>query len=153
MLLLNEPVAQNLGIPTRREVAGMVRWNLWKIRQAPYNEVEDGEPIVLVDSWPGGSRLTWLTRARDVVKCRYSSRKEAAEIIAKAFGLDVMDVLSNAYTASRPVSGHLLALGFAPVRKLGLARPSYLHLRRNGWASIEDATLTAMLSSKEDKPA
>jgi hypothetical protein len=139
MLLLNNAHSSDPGMPTRAELADLCHWNLWKVRQHPYNAFNEGSHVIWVDSWPGGGRMTWEIEARIVEKQAYTSKTEAARVIAKSLGFDdYRDALDHEYTTSGPPSGYLLAFNFRPVRRIDLPRPLDLRFRQNGWLSVDD---------------
>lgn len=138
MLFLNWTSSSDPGIPTRAEVAGASHWNLWRIRQPPFKDLADGSEVVLVDTWPGGGRLTWQVRAQNVVASDYSSKADAVRQIASALGLRSADVRTHDYTQRGPDAGVLLAWSYRPVRRLDLPRPPDMRFRPNGWLREDD---------------
>lgn len=138
MLFLNWTNSSDPGMPTRAEVAGGSHWNLWKVRQLPFHDLADGTEIVLVDSWRGGGRFTWLVRAKDVVVSPYSSKAEAVRLIAGGLGLAPALVRRHDYTVDKPDSGFVLAWNARPIRRLDLPRPDDFGFRYNGWQRIDD---------------
>jgi hypothetical protein len=140
MLFLNNwKYDKDPGMPTKQDVARQCHWNLWKIRMQPFNELEDGVHIVLLDSWPGGGRLTWEVEARSVLAERYSSKRSAVRMIANAVDLAEREIAGHPYTIDHPASGYVLAFRFQPIRRIGQPRPKDLRLRRHGWAKVDDA--------------
>ncbi len=49
----------------------------------PYNQLEDGDDILIRASWPGGNSLPWLVSATDVLKTPYRDSDEARAAIAE----------------------------------------------------------------------
>jgi hypothetical protein len=87
--------------------------------------------------------MTWEVEARTVQKRAYTSKTEAARVIARVLGLDYRYVHDHEYTVNGPPSGYLLAFDFLPVRRLDLWRPLDLRFRPNGWLSVEDPAALA----------
>lgn len=142
MLFLNSTWSSDPGIPTRREVADSSHWNLWRVRQAPFNDLADGHDVILIDTWPGGGRVTWQVRAQDVVATNYTSKSGAVRKIARVLGLKLADVRNSDYTIRGPDAGYLLAWSYRPVVRLNLPRPADMRFRPNGWLRMDDpATL------------
>lgn len=104
----------------------------------PFHDLENGTEIVLVDSWRGGGRLTWLVRAKDVVASPYSSKAEAIRLIAGGLSLAPAVVRRHDYTVGKPDSGFVLAWNARPIRPLDLPRPDDFGFRYNGWQRIDD---------------
>lgn len=125
-------------MPTRGEVADSSHWNLWRVRQPPFNDLADGDDVVLVDSWSGGGRMTWQVRATNVVASDYGSKQDAVRQIARALGLTPAQVRKSEYTARGPDVGYLLAWSCRPMRRLDLPRPADMRFRPNGSLRIDD---------------
>lgn len=132
------------------EASGVVEdwtwWNLWKTRQQPYQELKDGIRVLLLQSWPGGGRLSHLVRARDVLKQHCSTWEDAVATLVGWSGLSEADVRNEPYTAARKGDGplHLIAWRAEELLELDLPRPAGLALRRNGWAVLSVDELTAL---------
>lgn len=138
MLFLNWTSPSDPGMPTRGEVADSSHWNLWRVRQPPFNDLADGDDVVLVDTWPGGGRMTWQVRSTNVVASSYGSKPDAGRQIARALGLTPAQVRKSDYTVRGPDVGYLLAWSYRPVRRLNLPRPVDMKFRPNGWLRIDD---------------
>jgi hypothetical protein len=126
---------------TAEEVEGYDFWNLWKVRMSPWAELAEGDHVVLVETWPGGSWLTWEVEVTGVVKDVYSRKADAVRAVAAFHGLTRGEVLSDPYTADKSDEGVYLAWAGKPVRALYTARPADLPMWRNGWAVVEDDDL------------
>jgi len=114
-------------------------WNLWQRPQPPFERLELGDPVVLVDSWSTGSRLGWLVEVTHVEHARYASLAEAVETIAASMGIPVARVLADPYTAAKPDGpGVLIAWRARAVSYLDRPRPAGLRFRLTGWLSVED---------------
>jgi hypothetical protein len=129
------------GMPTKQEVGGGCHWNLWQVRMPPFKELGDGMHVVLVDSWPGGGRLTWEIETRRVVVAPYSSKAAVVRMISKAVGLPEREVSTHPYTRSHPASGYVLAFGYRPIRRIARPRPKDLRLRQHGWLQVDDVAV------------
>jgi hypothetical protein len=116
----------------------MHHWNMWTFRLQPFRELEDGTRIVFIDSWPGGSRLSWEIEATHVLAEPYSSKRSAIRMIANAVGLSERAVREHPYTISHSASGYVLAFRFKPIRQIGKPRPKDLRLNQNGWKKVDD---------------
>lgn len=123
---------------TRSEVLQFTWWNLWARRLPPFHDLAGGSEIVLVDTWPGGGRLSWLVRAHDVHTDRYETPDEAVRVLARWAGRTRAQVLTDPYTAGRTGPGWLLAWRARPVQRLDLPRPADLEMGRHGWAFVDD---------------
>ena len=119
------------------------QWHMWATRQPPFNQLQDGDQVVIVASWPGGGRLLWDLAVGPILKESYSSRDEAVWTIATHLGVTRKDVLSEPYIEDKPNSGWVLAFRFHPLRRLDIPKPSDLKFRRNGWVAVEDQSLLA----------
>lgn len=131
------------------EVSELRRWNLFKTKQPPYNEIEDGASVVLVDTWPGGSRLVWLTEVYGVFKKDYSSKISLSILLAMELQLERELILGNSYFAAGPDRGVALAMRFRPLKRLGSARPKDLRFRPNGWLRVDDDAQLAKWNLRE----
>jgi len=140
MLFLNWSNDEDPGFPSRSDANGS-HWNLWKVRQHPYALLTQGSRVVLVDSWPGGGRMSWEVEALHVVKEPYNSKAEASRLIAAGLGLDAQRVRRHYYTVRGPDSGYVLAFRYRPVRKIDLPRPAGMRFRPNGWLLVEDSSV------------
>ncbi|KAA1420071.1 hypothetical protein FE697_019525 [Mumia zhuanghuii] len=130
------------GPDSEADVRDRAYWSLWQHRHFPWALVDDGTPVLLLESWSSGARLTWLVEARDVIRSTAGSRDEAIEQVAHWSGEQADDLAATGYFAAgrRPdgseTSSGCLILGFKakPIRWLGLDRPAALRIDRNGWA-------------------
>lgn len=139
MLFLNWTSPSDPGMPTRSEVSTSSHWNLWRVRQPPFHDLANGSDVVLVDTWPGGGRLTWHVRAQNVIASAYRSKTDAVGQIAQGLGLTRAQVRNHKYTVRGPDGGFLLAWAYRPVRRIGLPRPPDMRFRPNGWLRVDDA--------------
>ncbi len=113
MLFLNCRYDEDPGMLSKQDVAGDGHWNLWTVRMHPFNELKNGIRIVLVDSWPGGGRLSWEVKATKVVTAPYSSKRSAVRMIAKAVDWHEREVAAHQYTKDHPqTTGFVLAFQF-----------------------------------------
>lgn len=128
------------------EVEDWTWWNLWKTRQRPYQELDDGTRVLLLQSWPGGGRFSHLVRARDVLKEHCRTWEDAVETLVHWSGLSEDEVREEPYTAAREGDGplHLIAWKADALLELDLPRPGGLALRRNGWAVLTEDELHAL---------
>jgi hypothetical protein len=139
MLFSNNPQPFDRGFPSSSEVKAEYCWSLWKTAQSPSSLLANGLEVVLVDSWPGGSRLTWLASMEDVLSEPYVTKKAAITRLSRHFSLRPSEVLSNPYTLAKADGpGHLIAWRASPVKKLNVPRPPDLKFRPNGWLQVED---------------
>ena len=138
MYFLNWTSDADPGMPTRAEVAEGTHWNLWRLRQVPFNELADGSDVVLVDTWPGGGRLSWQVKATHVVAEPYGSKAAVVNRIASGLSLPASEVRRNGYTLKGPDAGYVLAWRYRPVRRLAIPRPPDLRFRPNGWLRVDD---------------
>lgn len=128
--------------PSKAAVRRGQWWNIWKTRQAPFNVFSEGTLVLLLDSWPGGGVLSWLTRAREVHTDVLPNKDAAVQAIARWAGQSPRWVLRDPYTARRPADAGVVIFWRAdPIVRLGVARPPQLVLRRNGWLVTDDGSL------------
>ena len=131
--------------PDAAEVAGDVHWNLWTVRQRPYQLLEAGDRMLLCTPVGRGSRITWEVEITKVERAAYLSKREAWKVIDAAFpqlrgnGMTFARFRDNGYTQRGPEAGHLLALSYDPVQELQVDRPSGWKLHRNGWLALDVA--------------
>src|SRR5438046_6963853 len=89
MLFHNRPKESEPRFPSRRDVGHEWWWDLWKSRQYPFNTIEQGTHVVLVDSWTDHGRtirrLTWEVEVDRCLKERYQTKTEAIAMIARFF--------------------------------------------------------------------
>jgi hypothetical protein len=126
------------GMPSKADVAPYHHWNLWKTQRQAYAALDEDTPVVLVDTWPGGSRLTWEGMAVSVLKRQYRSKPEAVRLIAKHLGLTQSQVRSNDYTKEKPDVGYMLVWRFTPTRPVDLYRPVDMKIGRDGYLVQDD---------------
>lgn len=141
MLFLNWSSDSDPGLPTKADVAGGAHWNLWRTRQPPFNELRVGSEVVLVDSWPGGGRLSWQVRATRVLAESYESKSAVISQIASTLEWPRREVRQNEYTVRGPERGNVLAWRYEPIRRLGIDRPPDMRFRPNGWLRVDDPNI------------
>lgn len=117
-------------------------WSLWGQRHFPWALLGEGAPVLLLESWSSGSRLTWLAQARDVLHAAVSSRREVVTTVAGWSGQAPEAVESSDYLRGSAVErGVVLGWRPAPVTWLGVPRPDGLRVERNGWAVVRTEDL------------
>lgn len=148
--LHNQPWAT----PANVEVGDEIQWNLWRVRQAPYNQVQCGDRVLLCCPSPEGSRITFEVELTQVVKAPYGSKREAWTILQAAFPKlrqelhwTFRNFRDAPYTVRRPDRGHLLTFTYEPVRELQTTRPVAWRLRPNGWLPLTDEQATQVIGS------
>lgn len=121
-------------------------WNLWRVRQQPYQLIEDGMPVVLLNTWPrGDGELGWLVWASDVHTEQFADKAAAIRAIARWAGQRPRWVLDNTYSDRKPDdAGTVIYWRATPVRHLGLPRPNGLEVGRNGWAVTDTVALAKL---------
>lgn len=111
-------------------------WNVWKVRQLPFNELRDGSLVLLLNSWPEGGRLSWLVRARNVHTEVRQDKDSAVSAIASWGGLPPSQVSGNPYTAQWAADAGVVIFWRAePLARVDVPRPEQLALGRDGWGS------------------
>lgn len=117
------------------EVADAAYWSVWRQRHYPWALLEDGVPVVLLESWSSGGRLTWLVEAVDVLRATVESRAEMVDLVARWSGEPASAVADSEYVRGSAVEAGVV-LGFRPLPLswLGHDRPVELRLDRFGWA-------------------
>ena len=157
--LKNHPWAQ----PGDDESGG-VDWNLWEVRQPPFNRLEAGDTIWLAfgDTRAGTSRIEWQVEVTKVLTGRYATLREAWQTLVDQFpelaALTWRRFRADEYSQRAPDSGWLLAFSYQPVRHLGIARAPQLRFRPNGWLPLDhlsDAELRSLglLDSRSPRAA
>jgi hypothetical protein len=123
---------------TKRDIRQRVHWNLWSRQRWPLKELKDGDELLLVETWPRGSLITWHLRVRDVVKARYDSLDEVVDLLAETFRVPREEVREDEYTQQAPPAGWCLAWRYTPVRLLHVERPEGLKFPRTGWLRFDE---------------
>ena len=142
MLFPNNAQPVPLAMSTRLQIGSWSWWNLWKTALRPYDVIQDGSLVVMVDSWPGGSRMSWLGRAEQVLCEPYVSKDEAILRVRRHLDLTKREVLADPCTAAKDEGpGYLLAWLAQPVRRIDLRLPPGLRFRPNGWLEVTDHDL------------
>lgn len=119
-------------------------WNVWKVRQLPFNELRDGSLVLLLNSWPEGGRLSWLVRARNVHTEVRQDKDSAVSAIASWGGLPPSQVSGNPYTAQWPADAGVVIFWRAePLARVDVPRPEQLALGRDGWGVTDDQALSS----------
>ncbi|MFD1827645.1 hypothetical protein [Mumia zhuanghuii] len=132
------------GPDTAEGLRGSAYWSLWGQRHFPWALLDDGSPVLLLESWSSGSRLTWMVEARDVLRVQVSSRLEAVDAVSAWSGERPEDVEASDYLrASAVESGVVLGWRPSPVAWVGVPRPDGLRIERNGWAVARTDDLRA----------
>lgn len=126
--------------PESVEIDGEVQWNLWRIRQPPYLQLEVGHRVLLCCPTPAGSRITYEVEVHQVEKAPYATKREAWATVEAAFGLgwSFSKFRDAPYAVERPDRGHLLAFSYDVVQELQVPRPPEWKLRPNGWLMLTD---------------
>jgi len=124
-----------------------IEWNIWSVRQTPFNDLISGEEIVYVSGGgPRAGRLMYTARADCLVAEEYLSHAHAWDLMKSALPKSVLreseitrkSFLTSPYTLKAPASGWLLAWSGTPVRWLDLPRPTGMKFRPNGWSWLDD---------------
>lgn len=124
-----------------------IEWNMWSVRQTPFNDLNNGEEIVYVSGGgPKVGRLMFTARADCLVAEEYLSHTHAWDLMKASLPKDVLKdtgvtrkfFLTNPYTLKAPASGWLLAWSGTPVRWLDRPRPAGMKFRPNGWTWLDD---------------
>jgi hypothetical protein len=111
-------------------------------------------PRLEVDSWPGGGRVRWQVRAKNVMASAYPSKADAVRQIAHALGRPTADVRNAKYTVRGPDAGVLLAWSYRPLRRLDLPRPPDMPCGRTvGYESMARPILRRWGLSDRQTPA
>lgn len=107
-------------------------WGIWPTRKFPFNHLEEGDPVLLRVSWPGGSKLVCIVTARDVLRTAYPTRAEGRELIDSWSGGTSAD---DPYTDERLVDGggYILAMRATDPRPVDGSWD--VKLQRHGWGS------------------
>jgi hypothetical protein len=126
-------------------------WNLWRTRRPVYRRLELGSRVVLVRTWPRGSVLAATAQVTHLVRCGYTSKDEAVELIAAGLDMTVADVAGNGYTRSRPDGpGWVVAWRGPVVTHLDVPRPPGLRIGQDGWLVVDDRAALAAWGLTED---
>ncbi|MDP9443754.1 MAG: DUF3883 domain-containing protein [Actinomycetota bacterium] len=129
--------------PAEEDFDELTYWNVWRQRKRPYSDLEDGSLVLLMDSWPGGGRLSWVVRARRVHKGVFAGWDDATKSLARWSGRSLREVRREPYTATKRArdAGIVLAWQASVVRRLDIPRPQALFVGRHGWAVLDDLTV------------
>lgn len=105
-------------------------WGIWTVKMFPYNQLENGDDVLLRVSWPGGNKLAWIVSAADVLKVAYRSRSEAVTALSEWSDSDTLD---NLYTDDRirDEGGYILA--FRATRHRAAGDDWDVRLQNHGW--------------------
>lgn len=146
-----------LGQPWLRpdeEIVGDIHWNLWSVRQQPYNQLEVGDRLLLCSPSPEGSRITYEVGVTHVARSTYSSARQVWDVLDAAFptlrtdkGWTFGRFKNSPYMEDRPNSGHLLGYSYEVLQELQIPRPAAWKLRPNGYLPLADADVTPLLDS------
>jgi hypothetical protein len=123
--------APGADIPSE-DLSGQMFFAWWKTRQAPYNEISEGDRLWWVDK--GSREVRWELRATEILKRPYNSHFDATEMLRRAYGV----VLEHGEYSMWSDSGWLLAVAvdvMGPVS--GVRLPPSVHLGRNGYRKID----------------
>ena len=124
-----------------------VEWHMWRTRQWPYSDLQDGLPYFSVTG--GGPKLGRVMsecRMEHLVKAPYASHEEAWELVRTGLpasertrlGLrDKGGFIRHDYTQAAPPSGHLIAFVARHVRDVDVPRPDGFRFRPHGWGWVE----------------
>lgn len=119
-------------------------WNIWRVRQAPFGTLDEGSPVVLLDSWRGGGLLSWVVEAVDVHTEVFRDKSEAVRAIARWAGEHHRWPLKDPYTDQRHESAGVVIYWRArPIARIDVPRPPQLVLRRNGWCVTDEEELAS----------
>ena len=126
-----------------------VEWNMWKPKQWPFDDVEQGDHIVYVSGGgPTSGRLMWEVVVRDLVKAHYRSHQHAWQLLSRSLPAEVLEeqgvsetaFLNHRYTQEAAPEGWLLAWWGDPVRLIDVPRPDGFQVHGNGWGELPDGT-------------
>jgi hypothetical protein len=118
---------------TREDWRGEFHFNLWRTRQWPYRELQEGARLFWYET--PLKRLSWETRVARVGRFEYRELDEAVEIITRSFGsFDEQ----QAYMQDKPSAGYGLVYASEPIRRVDRNRPEGFTMPRLGWLRIDE---------------
>jgi hypothetical protein len=138
LYLHNQPLADPGKRPTKRGLVDAVNWNLWSLRAWPSLHNQEGEEILLVETWPGGSLISWHAIVTNLLKEPYPNTAAVVRLLADSYELDPDEVRTNPYTKRAPARGWCLAWRYSKPRRINAPRPGALRFRPNGWRRTDD---------------
>jgi hypothetical protein len=110
-----------------------VFWQLWAVKQDPFNVLEDGDTLWWADQ--RSREVRWELRVRNVRRAQYSSIAFALERLRRWFGLLPGD-MDHYHENVRP-EGWLLAWEAELVAPVGRRLPQRERLGRNGFRRLD----------------
>lgn len=133
------------GLTTEDELSGPY-WSLWQQRRFPYDELELGHQVLLLDHWRDEDRLSWELAVAEVDHRPVESKADAITHIATMFGLIEDDVADDPYLGAKEDGpGYLVAWRGDGIRRLNLPRPTGLKLARHGWGRYTETEMDVLL--------
>lgn len=134
------------------DVFADVEWNMWRVRQAPFSDVEEGMEIVYVSGGgPANGRLMYTATMEGLVAAEYHSKAHAWDLMLGSIGetrlleggVNRDWFFASEYTQAAPETGWLLAWTGIPLRQIDAPRPEGMRFRPNGWCEVSDAYVDA----------
>jgi hypothetical protein len=129
--------------PTYEDVDEGVEWNLWKVRQPPFKNLDVGDTLFLACGDGDGGSEIWAEGVVTAVAAEhYDSMGHAWSIMVQTWPklMSKKHFLTHPYNVGKPEEGWLLAWSYDTVRPIGVPRPPELKFRPNGWRSLEDVS-------------
>ncbi|GEM_PF-923549 len=117
------------------EFARPCRYNLWRAKLWPYEELVAGDVLYWYESRTGC--IVWKSKVTQVERFRYRSKEEVRARLEEVFG-ETFDA-DEAYYVKAPDHGYCLAYRVAPLERLRVPKPSNTRFPRQGWLRVEEA--------------
>ena len=131
-------------------VAESMFFNQWTTRQSPWAELDEGTRLWWVDQ--ESREIRWEVRATRVLKQRFSSRREAGEMLRRCYGALPTDL--SDYYGQAAGEGWLLAFGVDVMQSVsGVSLPDGQTLGRNGFRRITDPIARLLQEAGLPEPA
>lgn len=121
-------------------LAYQVFFQMWQNRQAPFNEIAEGDIVYIGDTET--RRIYWEVCVGALLRDGYASTAEALEALWRSYGLAEEDL--NDYHRSRPSEGVVLAWAPIVMQPLEVSLAAGQRFGQNGYRRLNDADLEAI---------
>jgi hypothetical protein len=127
-------------ITSRETVAlGSNRYNLWRIRLYPFNELSRGDVVFWYET--KSESIVWAAIVTDVKTFEFENRAEVERELAKMFHTVKQEEYLDKYFERGKARGYCLAFKVKGLATMNWAKPDHLKFPQNGWmrASSKEA--------------
>jgi 5-methylcytosine-specific restriction protein A len=132
---------------TLEEMRDELRFNMWKWRLWPYQELVKGDVLYWYETQ--STNIVWKTRIAELDRFSYQNKRQAEKRIRNMADFD----MRQPYFQKAPAKGYCVVWKVEPLQKLNLPKPDGVKFPQQGWLRIDDRIAKDWLGTpRERKP-